>query len=121
MNHYTTIDQAQELIAKGLKPSTADMWYESPDKTFYTPHMGENVSIRDNLFSFREGYVVPCWSFGRLIELMSLKKNVSGRVAALIALSQIMIDNKCEDFTEAAFKGVCWMLESDSARFEDRV
>lgn len=95
------------------------MWYESPDKNYYTPHIGQNVSIRDNLFSFREGYIIPCWSLGALIEIMALKKNTAGRVAAVIAFSNIVIDKQCS-LIEAAYYGVCWALESNSVRYEDR-
>ena len=119
MIHYTSVEQAKKLVELGLKPTTADMWYDSPDKDYFSPHVGQNVSITRDLFSFREGYVIPCWSLGALIEVMALKKSVSGHAAAVIAFSQIMIDEKCS-LIDAAYKGVCWALESNSVRYEDR-
>ena len=85
MNNYTTIEQSKKLIELGLDPKTADMYYEQEigrktDMPYYAVKVGKSLAIEQNLFSFRNGYEIPCWSLGALIDLMPLnildKENV---------------------------------------------
>lgn len=70
----TSIDQSKHLLSLGLDPDTADMYWETYDTKDcpYTLGVGEHVSIKENLFSFRLGYVFPAWSLSALIELMPM-------------------------------------------------
>lgn len=63
MKAYTSLEQSKKLVELGLDPSTADMHYYSfrrkDDVIVWTPEIGETSK-----------YDIPCWSAGRLIELM---------------------------------------------------
>lgn len=63
--NYTSIEQSRNLLKLGLNPETADMWYEY-DHTIMdfspVPKIGTHQCT--------ETPMIPCWSFGRLIELM---------------------------------------------------
>ena len=80
MNNYTTIEQSKKLIELGLDPKTADMYYEQEIGRKTDVKVGKSLAIEQNLFSFRNGYEIPCWSLGALIDLMPLnildKENV---------------------------------------------
>lgn len=63
--HYTSIEQARNLLKLGLNPNTADMRY------VYDNSIGDYDPIpRIGDPRPDEPLAVPCWSFGRLIEIM---------------------------------------------------
>lgn len=73
--NYTTIEQSKKLVELGLDPKTADMYYKQEigrkdDMPYYTVEVGHSFSIEQNLFSFRNGLEIPCWSLGALTNLM---------------------------------------------------
>jgi hypothetical protein len=75
MKYYTDIEQSKKLVDLGLDPNTADMtWGEELDnitkKLEWKVTVNLNVAIKDNLFSYRKGYVIPCWSVGALMEIL---------------------------------------------------
>lgn len=73
----TSIEQSKKLLSLGLDPSTADMYY-SWVGTAYTLH----AESYNELIAWRKYYakthkhpscrtsIIPCWSFGALLELM---------------------------------------------------
>ena len=56
----TTREQSERLLALGLKPETADMWYPHFAKTCPIPLIDEVLTTDD----------IPAWSLGRLIEML---------------------------------------------------
>ena len=67
---WTTLEEAKQLMEAGLDPNTADMYYEkTEEEPRWKSITGKDSAIAMNLFSYRNGYVVPCWSIGALIEL----------------------------------------------------
>lgn len=144
MIHYTTIGQSKKLIELGLDPLTSDMCYsftgehieDAKDEDF-SVSVGLASAIRYNLFSYRYGYDIPCWSLGALIELMPkvISVPVDERSAYFYDLEwQFANDNslryiatnrdKClidiysdhdirgKSFIETAFEMVCWLFEN---------
>lgn len=70
---WTTIEQSNKLVDSGLDPNTADMSYEKEsNRSEWKISCGKNIAIRDNLFSYRNKYVIPCWSLGKLIKIASI-------------------------------------------------
>lgn len=68
--YYTSIEQSKSLIGHGLKPTTADMmWNSNETQDGWEVADGLDVAVKLELFSYREGYAIPCWSVGRLIDL----------------------------------------------------
>ena len=72
---WTTLDESKRLVELGLDVCTADMhWKQVADGLgepwVWRAFCGNDVAIEQDLFSYRQGYVVPCWSLGRLLELL---------------------------------------------------
>lgn len=72
---YTTLKQSKRLIELGVDPQTADMTYYRTSSTLngiynWNALLGLDSSIKDNLLSFRHGYIFPCWSTNALMELL---------------------------------------------------
>jgi hypothetical protein len=63
----TSRSQSEKLLALGLKPETADMWYPHFAKTCPLPLVDETLASDD----------IPAWSLGRLWELYWSNKVVS--------------------------------------------
>ena len=73
--NYTDVEQSKRLMEAGLDPNTADMYWatETGRNTggkYWAPKLGLSPSIQSNLFSFRNGYELPCWSFAALFALL---------------------------------------------------
>lgn len=77
MKGYTDLEQSKKL-AEILTVESADMRWEQVDlitgDTEWRPLLGLDVAIKDNLFSYRNGYTIPCWSLAALLDV--LKDNI---------------------------------------------
>lgn len=75
MNHnerpigWTTIDEAKRLVAAQVDLNSADMSYVGGPFT-WTLSAVPSIAVKNNLFSFRQGYEWPCWSLGALLQLI---------------------------------------------------
>jgi hypothetical protein len=75
MNHkerpigWTTIDEAKRLVAAQVDLNSADMNYVGGPFT-WTLSAVPSIAVKNNLFSFRQGYEWPCWSLGALLQLI---------------------------------------------------
>lgn len=71
---YTDIEQSRKL-AEILPLESADMTWEQVTKNLtedfkWKPTIGLDVAIKDNLFSYRNGYVLPCWGLAALLSVI---------------------------------------------------
>ena len=82
----TTVEQSKHLIELGLNPTIADMTYKKvADSLFeYELQVGLDVSIKDNLFSSRNWYVVPAWSLSALLRLIPFPELWQEMLAGMI-------------------------------------
>ena len=74
MKSYTNIEQSKKL-AKILPIESADMTWEQVTKDLaedftWKPTIGLNEGIKGNLFSYRNGYISPCWSLTALLDII---------------------------------------------------
>lgn len=70
MKAYTDVEQSMKLD-KILPKDSYDMYLSRiDDGRTYIPHFGKSISIDRNMFPYRNGYVVPCWSLAALISLL---------------------------------------------------
>ncbi len=74
MKSHIDINQSKKLI-EILPLESADMTWEqvtnSLTKDFtWKPTMGLDSAIKYNLFSYRNGYVLPCWSLAALLDVL---------------------------------------------------
>ena len=65
---WTTREESKSLIKAGLAAKAHDMHYYYANGIFQL-RCTAHLAVKDNLFSYRNGLVIPCWSLGRLIEL----------------------------------------------------
>ena len=73
--NYTDVAQAEQLVKLGLDPTTADMYYkqvrsEQTGMPYYMVRTGQSPAIQQNLYSFRNGYIIPCWSVAALFAVL---------------------------------------------------
>ena len=74
---YTDIEQSKKL-AEILPLESADMTYcaitegmrEKMTIKNWEVNVGLDIAIRENLFSYRNGYVFPCWSLAALLSIL---------------------------------------------------
>ena len=74
---YTTIEQSKKL-AEILPLESADMTYSAitegmRDKMSikgWEVNIGLDVAIKEKLFSYRDGYMFPCWSLAALLNYL---------------------------------------------------
>lgn len=70
---HTNIEQSKKL-AEVLPLESADMTWEQVDlitgDLAWEPLLGLDVAIKDNLFSYRNGYTIPCWSLAALLDVL---------------------------------------------------
>ena len=75
MNHnerptgWTTIDEAKRLVAAQVDLNSADMSY-AKGPLGWALSASPSLAVKNNLFSFRQGYEQPCWSLGALLQLI---------------------------------------------------
>ena len=73
---WTTLEQSMQLVSCGLDAKSADMYYEKKFDDYGTPLYEwrlvaeKSRAIEENLFSWRQRYVEPCWSLGKLISII---------------------------------------------------
>lgn len=66
---WTTIDEAKRLMAANVDLNSADMSFvEGPSG--WTLSASPSLAVQKKLFSFRQGYELPCWSLGALLDLL---------------------------------------------------
>jgi len=85
----TTVEQSKHLIELGLNPTSADMTYKQvahslADKFEFELRVGLDVAIKDNLFSYRKGYVIPSWSLSALLRLIPFPELWQEMLAGMI-------------------------------------
>lgn len=73
-NNFTTPEQSKRLLELGVPADSADCYWSFRSDSLtenwgYRCYIGESPAIKNNLFSYRQGYTLPCWSVGRLIEI----------------------------------------------------
>ena len=70
---YTDLEQSKKLT-EILSLESADMTWEQVDLITgdfaWEPLLGLDVTIKDNLFSYRNGYTIPCWSLAALLDVL---------------------------------------------------
>ena len=77
MKSYTDLEQSKKL-AKILPLESADMTYvaiviSGESKMIingWKLKVGLDSAIKENLFSYRNGYVIPCWSLAALLNVL---------------------------------------------------
>ena len=124
-NNWTTVKESKHLIELGIDIKTHDMYHELTSHALAEPFewetfVGQNVAIMNDLFSYRNGYTLPCWSLGALIDLM---KPIDGNTytitgtldgSAFVQFEDVTIFAAQEKTTfESVYEMVCWLIEND--------
>lgn len=69
MKAYTDLEQSKKL-AEILPVESADMTWVQVDDHTWKPTIGLDAAIKGNLFSYRNGYILPCWSLSTLFSFV---------------------------------------------------
>lgn len=80
---WTSVDQAKRLILSNVNPDSADMSYFKLGNQYVMRHIPSGA-VRYRLFSYREGYELPCWSLGALLNLLPKQIGMYGEKYYLI-------------------------------------
>ena len=118
----TTIEQSKKLVEFGIDVNTADMTYNAivvsgEDKMLingWTLRVGLDSAIKDNDFSYRNGYTIPAWSLSKLLELMPIKMSVhKDDYGKFYAISDNSTDFSIAAINplDTAFEMMCYLLE----------
>ena len=69
-NNFTTIEQSKRLLEIGIPADSADMYYHLANHQYY---VRDEFSIKQHdFFEFYKNIFYPCWSVGRLIEIITI-------------------------------------------------
>ena len=83
-NNFTTIEQSKKLLELGVPEWTADMFYDvNSEKKYrsweFCPEIiplnttyRKYIAYGENFDVFKHEYFYPCWTVGRLIEIMNI-------------------------------------------------
>lgn len=83
-NSFTTIEQSKKLLELGIPEWTADMFYDvNSEKKYrsweFCPEIiplnttyRKYIAYGENFDVFKHEYFYPCWTVGRLIEIMNI-------------------------------------------------
>lgn len=104
-NNFTTPEQSKRLLELGVPADSADCYYEKnaslSGEWEYEPCIGECVAIKQNLFSYRNGYIIPCWSVGRLVEIIcKVRTHYIGDSHLVFNFKDGALDNMTEAFVK---------------------
>lgn len=109
-NDLTTPEQSKRLLELGVPADSANYYYQKTANFFgeweYIPYIGESVAFKWDLFSYRKGYIIPCWSVGRLMEITYIcdKKKIDIRIMDLCTNPNNTIMQQLIDILEYAIK-----------------
>jgi hypothetical protein len=127
---WTILEQSMLLVSCGLDAKSADMYYEQKFDDYGTPLYEwrlvaeKSRAIEENLFSWRQKYVEPCWSLGKLISIISScnKKFENLHFFEDTDSNKVVLYFFCKlpnapEFSgatelEACVNAVCWLLEN---------
>ena len=149
--NYTSIEQSNKLLELGLSPESADMTYCAITEGMrermiikdWQVNIGLDIAIKENRFSYKNGYVVPCWSLGALLEVMPIiKKGIDeylpyfikgseiwkGKIQSFWYCSYALLDDSNTELitfrnstaVEAAYSMVAWLLENGFIKKEPK-
>lgn len=83
-NNFTTIEQSKKLLELGIPEWTADMFYDvnsekkyrswefCPEPIPLNTTYRKYIAYGENFDVFKHEYFYPCWTVGRLIEIMNI-------------------------------------------------
>ena len=76
-NNFTTPEQSKRLLELGVPADSADMYYHLANHQYY---VRDEFSIKQHdFFEFYKNIFYPCWSVGRLIEILDLVGENAGK------------------------------------------
>ncbi len=116
---FTSLEQSKKLLELGLRPQTADMYWDYDENT---QSLSEAMAIPIYEGSWELHHKnwskdIPCWSVGALLELMPM---VNGREPHLIWTKGTYTcfyycghKTTKETMIEAVYNMVIWLLENN--------
>lgn len=69
-NNFTTPEQSKRLLELGVPADSADCYYR--DFASSRVRLIPNIREMDDKFGIDTNFLIPCWSVGRLIEILCI-------------------------------------------------
>jgi hypothetical protein len=66
-------------------------------------NVGLDIAIKENLFSYRNGYMLPCWSLAALLSVLPKTINFGYENDSTFVLKPLENGNYLADFYEVAY------------------
>lgn len=73
-NNFTTPEQSKRLLELGVPADSADMYYHLANHQYFV--RDEYHIKQHDFFEFYKNIFYPCWSVGRLIEIIKICSDV---------------------------------------------
>lgn len=84
-NNFTTPEQSKRLLELGVPADSADCYYvRMKHEEFETPRVSYEQYSKLSLFHPKTFIYLPCWSVGRLIEIIGICKREDVKVTFLM-------------------------------------
>lgn len=104
-NNFTTPEQSKRLLELGVPADSADCYWQFQSDTLteswgYRCHIGTSPAIKNNLYSYRNGYTIPCWSVGRLIEILEIILGSPWSDKELLGKQGTLLERVVSDFED---------------------
>lgn len=97
-NNFTNPEQSKRLLELGLPADSADCYYR--DFASSKVRLIPNVREMDDKLGIDTNFLIPCWSVGRLIEILTLC--VTDPLAYIDILENLMIyDDNLQTLVQA--------------------
>ena len=115
MKSYTDLEQSKRL-AEILPLESADMTYCAVTEGMrekmiiknWEVNVGLDIAIKKNLFSYRNGYMIPCWSLAALFKMLPYSARLER--GSSTELCSVTLPNELESSD--------WYIEPVDAAFE---
>lgn len=104
-NNFTTAEQSKRLLELGVPADSADCYWQLRSDSLaenweYRCYIGTSPAIKDNLYSYRNGYTIPCWSVGRLIEILEIILGSPWSDKELLGKQGTLLERVVSDFED---------------------
>ncbi len=120
---WTTVDESKRLLQLGLSPETADATYARPKpvgewKFLVIPHVQVDDSVCET---------VPCWTLGKLLQILDEKCDESCKFSYNINGNEITLRDGVTEWTYFrrnlvgnVWEAVCCLLKNEEKRYQKK-
>ena len=114
-NNFTTREQSMHLLKIGVPDYSADCYY---DKKSFLGDRNQIYVLNEDEYVVNDEYSLPCWSTGRIIEILTIC-NAFGTLTGIQFVSeqipfQTVYDELCAGVTQSVLDFSKWEIEKEN-------